>query len=210
MSADYSRSIHLMVPFYRQHYDFTCGPASLMMAMKYFDNNLRLSKDLETDIWREGNMVEVYGTSRYGLAYSAAVRGFYARVTSNTDRIDFVDRLIPPVENLNMQMIKIHFDERKNRCKKLGVKERRHAITEKLIFDSLLSGHVPLMVTNALFCESENLPHWVVVTGLDERYVYFNNPLDLSPRKRKLALSEFHKFIGYRGDQSIVEISKPK
>ena len=78
MSADHSRPIHLKVPFYRQHYDFTCGPASLMMVMKYFDNNLHLSKDLETDIWREDNMVEVYGTSRYGLAYSAAVRGFYA------------------------------------------------------------------------------------------------------------------------------------
>lgn len=32
---------HLKVPFYKQHYDFTCGPASLMMAMKYFDEHLR-------------------------------------------------------------------------------------------------------------------------------------------------------------------------
>ncbi len=122
MSADHSRPIHLKVPFYRQHYDFTCGPASLMMVMKYFDNNLHLSKDLETDIWREDNMVEVYGTSRYGLAYSAAVRGFYASVTSNTDRIDFVDRLMPPVENLNMQMIKIHFDKRKKGARNLASK----------------------------------------------------------------------------------------
>jgi len=210
MQTEHRQPIHLKVPFYRQHYDFTCGPASLMMAMKYFDNNLRLGKDLEIDIWREGNMVEIYGTSRYGLAYSATVRGLCARVTSNTDRIDFVDRLVPPVENLNMQLLKLHFDERRNRCRKLGVKERRHAITEKLIFDSLLSGHIPLMVTNALFCEGENLPHWVVVNGIDERFVYFNNPLDASPRKRKLVISEFQKFIGYRGDQAIVEILKPR
>jgi uncharacterized membrane protein YraQ (UPF0718 family) len=33
MQAERGASIHLDIPFYRQHYDFTCGPASLMMAM---------------------------------------------------------------------------------------------------------------------------------------------------------------------------------
>jgi len=42
--------IHLDIPFYRQHYDFTCGPASLMMAMKYLDNNVCTGKNLEIDI----------------------------------------------------------------------------------------------------------------------------------------------------------------
>jgi uncharacterized membrane protein YraQ (UPF0718 family) len=32
MQAERGASIHLDIPFYRQHYDFTCGPASLMMA----------------------------------------------------------------------------------------------------------------------------------------------------------------------------------
>jgi len=211
MRANHRESIHLKVPFYRQHYDFTCGPASLMMAMKFFDAGLRLTKDLEIDIWREGNMVEVYGTSRYGLAYSAVVRGYCARVTSSdVDQIDFVDRLVPPVENLNMQMLKLHFYERRKRCKKLGVTERQRAVTEELIFDSLLSGYVPLMMTNALFCEGENLPHWVVVTGIDERSVYFNNPSDAGQRNRKLMMSELQKFVGYRDDQAIVEIVKPK
>ena len=60
------------------------------MAMKYFDKSLHLTKSLEIDIWREANMVEIYGTSRFGLAYSAVTRGFKARVTSNTGKIDFV------------------------------------------------------------------------------------------------------------------------
>ena len=84
MQDKHGASIHLDIPFYRQHYDFTCGPASLMMAMKYLDRDTPLAKDLEIDIWREGNLVAVCGTSRFGLAYSAAVRGFSARVTSNT------------------------------------------------------------------------------------------------------------------------------
>jgi hypothetical protein len=210
MQAKRKGTIHLNAPFYRQHYDFTCGPASLMMAVKYFDERLHLTKDLEIDVWREGNMVEVYGTSRYGLAYSAAVRGFCARVTSNTGRIDFVDRLIPPVEDLNTQVLKLHFSERKDRCKKLGVEERRETITGETIYTSLLSNHVPLIVTNALFCICENLPHWVTVTGMNNKFVYFNNPLDLRPRKRKIELSALQRNIGYRGDQSMVEVWRHK
>ena len=97
MRAERGASIHLDIPFYRQHYDFTCGPASLMMAMKYLDNDLRLGKDLEIDLWREGSLMTVYGTSRYGLAYSAMVRGFSASVTSNTGGLDFVDKFDPPL-----------------------------------------------------------------------------------------------------------------
>ncbi len=57
MQADNGASIQLNIPFYRQHYDFTCGPASLMMAMKYLDKEVRLGKELELDLWREGTLV---------------------------------------------------------------------------------------------------------------------------------------------------------
>lgn len=203
-------SIHLNVPFYRQHYDFTCGPASLMMAMKYLDEHARLTKDLEIDIWREGNMLEVYGTSRYGLSYSAAVRGFCVRVTSNTNRIDFVDRFVPPVKDLNMQVLELHFYERRARCRKLGVEEGKETITGEIIYNSLLSNHVPLIVTNALFYSRENLPHWVAVTGIDDKFMYFNNPLDVNPRKNSFELSALQKLIGYQGDQSMVEVWRNK
>jgi len=208
MQANRKSSIHLNVPFYRQHYDFTCGPTSLMMAMKYFDDHLHLTKDLEIDIWREGNMVEVYGTSRYGLAYSVAVRGFCARVTSNSNRIDFVDRLVPPINELNTRVLKLHFYERRARCRKLGVEEKQEIITDHAIYNSLLSNHVPLVVTNSLFCKGENLPHWIALSGVDDKFVYFNNPLDVHPLKRKFELSTLPKVVGYRGEQSMVEVWK--
>jgi hypothetical protein len=50
--------VALNVPFYHQQQDFTCGSASLMMAMKYFNPSLEMSVDLEIDIWRESNLVE--------------------------------------------------------------------------------------------------------------------------------------------------------
>lgn len=208
MQAVRRAPVHLDIPFYRQHYDFTCGPASLMMALKYLDYNLRLGKDLEIDLWREGNLVAVPGTSRYGLAYSAVVRGFSARVTSNTGGIDFVDRFVPPLNDPEMQALKGHFSERRARCRKLGVRERQKTITGETIRTALVLNHVPLIVTNSLFFSKEDLPHWVAVTGIDDIWIYCNNPSDARPRKRKIELSALQEFAGYRGAQSLVEIWK--
>ncbi|MEM3671360.1 MAG: peptidase C39 family protein [Thermoprotei archaeon] len=199
--------IRLRIPFYRQHYDFTCGPASLMMAMHYLQRDIPLTKDLEIDIWREGNMVEVYGTSRYGIAYSAAIRGFGVRVTSNTAGIDFVGKLTPPV-NFDAQVLKLHFYERRARCRRLGVEERRRVISANVVYDSLLSGRIPLVMTNASLFGEEDLPHWVVVAGMDDEFIYFNNPLDANPRDRKYSLSALQEVVGYKGEQFMVEIWK--
>lgn len=208
MQAEHGASIHLSIPFYRQHYDFTCGPASLMMAMKYHNHDLRLGKDLEIDIWREGNLVAVCGTSRYGLAYSAAARGFSARVTSNTGGIDFVDKFVPPLDGPAMQLLEEQFYERRARCRKSGVRERQQTITGKILRESLFSNHVPLIVTNTLFYSKEDLPHWVAVTGIDDKCMYINDPSDARPKKRKIGLPALSEFVGYHGDQSMVEIWK--
>jgi len=208
MYAKRTTSIHADVPFYRQHFDFTCGPASLMMAMKYLDTSIHLRKDLEIDLWREGNLVAVYGTSRYGLAFSAAVRGFSAGVTSNTGGIDFVERIAPLLNDQDMQLLKDQFVERRARCRRLGVRERQVPITDDTIRNALVSDHVPLIVTDTRFFSNEDLPHWVAVTGIDDTFLYVNNPLDARPRKRTIEHSALEEFIGYCGNQSMVEVWK--
>ncbi|WP_342686105.1 peptidase C39 family protein [Methanoculleus sp. UBA291] len=206
MRAERGASIDLDIPFYRQHYDFTCGPAALMMALKYLDDSVRTGTDLEIDIWREANLIAVRGTSRYGLAFSAAVRGFSAGVASNTGRIDFVEKVVPPLSDPKMQLLREQFFERRIRCRRLGVRERRQAITGRTIRTSLSLNRVPLIVINSLVCSNEDLPHWVVVTGIDDAFLYYNNPLDAVHRKRKTRISTLKEFIGYHGDQSMVEV----
>jgi hypothetical protein len=200
--------VHLDIPFYRQHYDYTCGPASLMMAMKYFEKDLRLGKDLEIDLWREGNLIAVCGTSRFGLAYSAVMRGYSASVTSNTGGIDFVEKFVPPLNEPDMELLKDHFSERRARCRKLGVRERQETITGETIRKSLTLNYVPLIVTSTRFCCREDLPHWVAVTGIDDQFMYINNPFDANSKKRKIGVSDLPQFIGYHGDQSMVEVWK--
>lgn len=179
-----------------------------MMAMKYLDHDLCPGKDLEIDFWREGNLVAVLGTGRFGLAFSAGVRGFSARVTSNTGGLDFVDMFEPPLDEPGMQLLRDLFSERRTRCRKLGIQERQGTITGKILRDSLFSNHVPLIVTNSLFHSKEDLPHWIAVTGIDDRFLYFNNPSDTRCRKRKIGLNTLQDFIGYHGAQSMVEVWK--
>jgi hypothetical protein len=80
----------MRVPFHRQSFDFTCGPASLIMVMRYFDPGLAPGRELEIDIWREANLIEAYATSHYGLALAAYRRGFRARTEGNAG----ADRLL--------------------------------------------------------------------------------------------------------------------
>ncbi len=202
----WERLIRLEVPFYHQHYEFTCGPASLMMAMKHFDREMPLSRDLEVDIWREASMVEVYGTSRYGLAYSAAVRGFGAKVFSNLASFGFVDKLEPRVENINRRLLELFFQERRRRCLELGVKEQKAAISTDVLRAELASDSVPLLLTNAIHFSDEDIPHWVVVTGMDDRMAYFNNPL-ADRANEAFPLGTFNTILGYKGHQCAVSIS---
>jgi len=206
MQAEHGASIHLSIPFYRQHFIFTCGPACLMMAMKYLDHGVQPGKDLEIDLWREANLVAVCGTSRYGLAFSAATRGFSTRVTSSTGGIDFAEKFVPSLDVPAMKLLREQFSERRARCKKLQVRERQATITGKTLRESLFSNHVPLIVTSSRFCGGEDCPHWVVVTGIDDKFLSFYSPSDVRQKKRKTGLRTLQEFIGYHGDQSMVEI----
>lgn len=208
MQSTIRAPIHREIPFCHQHYDYTCGPACLMMALRYWNFGEHCETDLEIDLWREGTLVTVYGTSRFGLAYSAAIRGLQARVMSNTGGVDFVDRFVPPLVEEDLRTLTSHFRERKARCRKLGVRERRGMILGDILYETLHVDHVPLIVTSARWFGKDDLPHWVVVTGIDKNHLWLHNPLDTRAKKRKILLSDLPTFIGYRGSQSMVEIWK--
>jgi hypothetical protein len=66
------------LPHYRQTTDFTCGPASLMMAMKTLAPQTKIDRGLELQLWREANTIFMGpsgghgGCSALGLALAGA------------------------------------------------------------------------------------------------------------------------------------------
>lgn len=165
------------VPYYQQTLDFTCGPAALMMAMKTLDPSLPLDRKLELRIWRESTTVFMTsghgGCGPYGLALSAWRRGFNVEVYVNDPGALFITSVRDPEkrevmrlvqEDLleELQLLPIHLEYRA-----LGVEE----LTEK--FDR---GGIPVVLISSYRIYGEKFPHWVVMTGHDQSFVYLHDP----------------------------------
>jgi ABC-type bacteriocin/lantibiotic exporter with double-glycine peptidase domain len=200
-------TIRLPVPFYRQASEFTCGPACLMMAMKFFQPDLRLSRELEFDIWREASLVESYGTSKEGLALAAARRGFEAYTMGKSLRHSFVDVIQDRIPNLDNRVLELFYNDTRRKFNAMGLRNKSRQIRLSTIGHILKKSYVPILLTStSLFMENENpLPHWVVVTGLRDENWYLNNPLASSPYTR-LAHKQLQNNLGYRGIRCAVVI----
>ena len=174
--------VRLSVPFYRQTSEFTCGPACLMMAMKFFNPNLRLARGLELDIWREANLLESYGTSKEGLALAAARRGFEVYTMGKSLRHSFVDVIRDKIPSVDNKVLELLYNDTRRKFRAMGLKHITQSISLSAIKSTLRKSHVPILFTStALFGEKEDpLPHWVVVTGYGEKDWYLNNPLGTS------------------------------
>lgn len=79
MSVSTVKKAQKHVHYYAQSSGFTCGPSSLMMALRKYDSGIKICRETEYQIWRESNTLYMGsghpGTNPYGLALSAKRRG---------------------------------------------------------------------------------------------------------------------------------------
>lgn len=205
----------MRVPHYEQQYDFTCGPASLMMIFKHFDNKFKFSTQIETDIWRESSLAPLPPTSRYGLAFSALKRGYRAEILTNVIGIEYVNKTPARLTGdrsgmmqMFLGMMQAQFEERKKRSLELGLKEKKvRNIGVASVIDAIERSGLSIMLTSARFFEDEDWAHWVVVTGHDGSNVYINDPGSMSNKGRRIfPTKDFEKINGYYGDQVLISI----
>lgn len=166
------------VPYFQQSLDFTCGPAAVMMAMHALDAGLSLDRKLELRIWRESTTVFMTsghgGCGPYGLAISAYHRGFEVEIYVNDDAALFVDSVRSEEKKEVIRLVQEDFtDEIKHSPIKvsygiLSVAELQRRFEE---------GGIPVVLISSYRIYKEKFPHWVVVTGFDERFIYVHDPL---------------------------------
>ncbi|MFN3919706.1 MAG: peptidase C39 family protein, partial [Methylohalobius sp.] len=138
---------------------------------------LPLDRKLELRIWRESTTVFMTsghgGCGPYGLALSAWRRGFNVEVYVNDPGALFITSVRDPEkrevmrlvqEDLleELQLLPIHLEYRA-----LGVEE----LSEK--FDR---GGIPVVLISSYRIYGEKFPHWVVMTGHDQSFVYLHDP----------------------------------
>ena len=165
------------VPFYEQTLDFTCGPAALMMAMKALDDDLLMNRKTEIQLWRETTTVFMTsghgGCGPHGLALSAYHRGYDLDLYVKDDAPMFIDsvrneekkevmRLVQDefIREVAQTPIRLHYG-------KLGVEELKKHFN---------SGAIPVVLISSYRIYKEKFPHWIVVTGFDDRFIYVHDP----------------------------------
>jgi hypothetical protein len=178
------------IPYYNQTTDFTCGPSSLLMAMKSLDLKVEFSRTHDLLLWREANTIFMGGPGHggcgaTGLALAAHRRGFDVEVWVNhkgtllgsrpkdKDRVKVME-LLQRADLAEMKRLKIPY--------RIGVRD-----TDALRRD-LAEGALPLVLVNMHYIHDDPTAHWVVVTGIDDDNVTVNDPwisrdLGHTPRK---------------------------
>jgi len=196
----------LGIPFHHQRHDFTCGAACLMMAMKYFDPSVEMSEDLEIDIWREANLVEDRSTCGRGLAYSAAKRGYGAKIFASVDDIPFKDKILCVSPNADLKVLEFFFRDMKRRALAMEVPEINKRITFKDVSFAIRRNSVPILLVNAKFLHDEDVPHWIVVRGWNRQGVFINDPMWIVPSAEPIPFTTFMRMIGYGIGQILIVV----
>jgi predicted double-glycine peptidase len=193
-------------PLYKQSFGYSCGPASLLMVLGSLDSGLKLDMDTEVSVWEDANLVESRATSAHGLALAALKRGFAARVYADSDGIGFTRRLKKHFPSIDVERMNTLFEDTRRKALELGLGEIRTEITIDTIADEIDKGIRPIvLISTRLMGELIAIPHWVVVTGIDDRSVTIQNPEHA--RTERYSLKRFSKNMGFQGSKRLVCIS---
>jgi ribosomal protein S18 acetylase RimI-like enzyme len=165
------------VPWYQQTTGFTCGPASLMMAMAALDIRHKPTQALELDIWREATTIFMTsghgGCHPLGLALAAHKRGFSASVYVNQKGPLFVEGVRDPDKKHILALVHRQFLKRAtSRQIPLHYKD----ITQTELEKAIKSGAIVLALVSSYRLDRKKAPHWVTITAYDDACFYVHDP----------------------------------
>ena len=171
-------ALNLSVPWYQQSMEFTCGPASLMMAMASLKpSEIQLTRELELDIWREATTIFMTsghgGCHPIGLGLAAKRRGFDVTVYLNKSNPLFVDGVRNAAKKEVIATVDRQF---RNSAQELGVDIEQREITQTMIADYLRQGAAVIVLVSTFHLHGKKAPHWVTMTGMDDVCFYVHDP----------------------------------
>jgi len=168
---------HRQVPWYPQSTEFTCGPASLLMAMASLDETRGCSLHEELELWREATTIFMTsghgGCHPLGLGLAADKRGFQAEVYLSTAEPLFLDGVRSEHKKTILQQVHEGFV---SECKKEDVSVVYEPFTLDAMAEDIEQGAAVLVLVSTYRLDGKKAPHWVVVTGIDEDCLFVHDP----------------------------------
>lgn len=165
------------LPYYNQSTDFTCGAASLLMAMKGLDPATPFDRVHELQIWREANTVYMgaghAGSSPYGIALAAWRRGFHAEIWLSHKGAILLDYQKKPEWRKAGKLMQ---DADADAVRELGlpIEIRKWDVGD--LAEARRHGAIPIVLVTTRAFHGDNTPHWLVFTDSDDESVYLNDP----------------------------------
>jgi ribosomal protein S18 acetylase RimI-like enzyme/predicted double-glycine peptidase len=197
--------LRLNIPYHAQSLDFTCGPACVMMTLRYFFPKLEIGRALEMTLWKEATMIFMAsgfgGTDAYGLALAAVNRGLNCRVIMSMESTPMLKSVRIPSKR---EVMKIVHNDMKRKARRAGVTNQIYEYGIDEIISAMYRGMVPIAMISTYRLTGDRVPHWVIVTGFDKDNVYIHDP-DIDSYRRnksrarnlKIEKSEFLQMTRY-------------
>jgi ribosomal protein S18 acetylase RimI-like enzyme len=165
------------IPWLAQTTPFTCGPASLMMAMAGLDSSYQPTPLEEIEIWREATTIFMTsghgGCHPLGLALAASARGFRSEVWVNTPGPLFLEGVRD--ENKKRVMNLVH-DAFVAQCERRDIPVHCQDIDQQQLVELFDAGANILILISTYRLDSKKAPHWVVLSGYDDSCLYVHDP----------------------------------
>lgn len=164
-------------PWYRQTTEFTCGPASLMMAMTQLRPDMLMEQSLELAIWRRATTIFMTsghgGCHPLGLALAALDHGFRTSVWLSPELPLFVES----VRNANKKaIVRVVEETFEQEARSRGIEVVTTEWREQDIAEGLAKGAAVICLISTYAFDKRKAPHWVVITGMDNNCYYLHDP----------------------------------
>jgi ribosomal protein S18 acetylase RimI-like enzyme len=165
------------VPWYQQSLDFTCGPACLIMAMQALSARIEANRSLELKLWREATTIfmtsGIGGCGPFGIALAADRRGFGVEVWVNDAGVQMIDSVRSDEKKAVMALVQADMEAE---LQERGIQVHFDVLTDTGLEAAFDRGAVPIVLISSWQIYEQKSPHWIVVSGFDEHFVYVNDP----------------------------------
>lgn len=168
--------MRLKVPALKQPKKYCCGPTSLRMVLKYYEEDHD-----ETEIQKLAETIPAVGSHTIGIAYASQHLGFQADYY--TKSLELGDSAFAKCaeEGMDTNNVKNQFEQLKKKARETGVKIEEKYCPLENILGEMSENCIPIVSIEASLLKgnvfrSEGSRHMVVVVGFSDNAVFVNDP----------------------------------
>jgi ribosomal-protein-alanine acetyltransferase len=164
-------------PYIHQTTEFTCGAASMMMALAWADRAWRPDPGVELALWREATTVYTAtgpgGCDPYGIAVALRRRGLDAEIYASAPGPYFLDTVRSEDKRHVMRSTQQQF---RFEAEQHGITTHLNPLDESGFIAAFSSGASAIVLVAGYHMVRRGVPHWVFAFGHDAGTILVHDP----------------------------------